>query len=97
VDTGLGGIDIAAVLERLAALGIGSVLAEGGGKLAASLIEAGAVDRIEWFRAPLVLGGDGRPAIGDLNFDVLAEAPRFKRVALRELGPDIWESYERVS
>jgi diaminohydroxyphosphoribosylaminopyrimidine deaminase / 5-amino-6-(5-phosphoribosylamino)uracil reductase len=97
VETGLGGIDIAAVLERLAALGIGSVLAEGGGRLAASLIAADAVDRVEWFRAPLVLGGDGRPAVADLTYDALAGAPRFKRVALRELGPDIWESYERVS
>ena len=96
VETGLGGVDMSAVLERLAALGIGSVLVEGGGKIAASLIAAGAVDRIEWFRAPLILGGDGRPAIADLTYDALADAPRFKRVALRELGPDVWESYERA-
>ncbi len=96
VETGAGGVDVAAVLERLSALGFGSVLAEGGGRLAASLIEAGAVDRIEWFRAPLVLGGDGRPALADLSYDALANAPRFKRVALRELGPDLWESYERA-
>ena len=96
VETGLGGIDMSAVLERLAALGIGSVLVEGGGKIAASLIVAGVVDRIEWFRAPLILGGDGRPAIADLTYDALADAPRFKRVALRELGPDVWESYERA-
>ena len=96
VETGLGGIDMSAVLERLAALGIGSVLVEGGGKIAASLIAADVVDRIEWFRAPLVLGGDGRPAIADLTYDALADAPRFKRVALRELGPDVWESYERT-
>lgn len=96
VETGAGGVDIAAVLERLAALGIGSVLAEGGGRIAASLVEAGVVDRIEWFRAPLVLGGDGRPALADLSYDALADAPRFKRVALRELGPDVWESYERA-
>jgi diaminohydroxyphosphoribosylaminopyrimidine deaminase/5-amino-6-(5-phosphoribosylamino)uracil reductase len=96
VETGLGGIDMSAVLERLAALGIGSVLVEGGGKIAASLIAANVVDRIEWFRASLVLGGDGRPAIADLTYDTLADAPRFKRVALRELGPDVWESYERA-
>jgi diaminohydroxyphosphoribosylaminopyrimidine deaminase / 5-amino-6-(5-phosphoribosylamino)uracil reductase len=96
VDTGVGGVDVAAVLERLAALGFGSVLAEGGGKIAASLVAAGVVDRIEWFRAPLLLGGDGRPALADLSYDALADAPRFKRVALRELGPDVWESYERA-
>ena len=96
VDAGAGGVDIAAVLERLAALGFGRVLVEGGGKIAASLINVGAVDRIEWFRAPIVLGGEGRPALADLSYDALADAPRFKRVAMRELGPDLWESYERV-
>lgn len=89
-------LDIGAVLERLSALGFASVLAEGGGKVAASLIAAGAVDRLEWFRAPIVLGGAGRPAIGDLAYDKLAEAPGWRRVALRELGPDLWESYERA-
>jgi diaminohydroxyphosphoribosylaminopyrimidine deaminase / 5-amino-6-(5-phosphoribosylamino)uracil reductase len=91
------GIDIAAVLARMVVLGIASVLAEGGGKLAASLITADAADRIEWFRAPLVLGAEGQPAVGALALAQLAGAPRYRRVALRELGPDVWESYERVS
>ena len=41
--------------------------------------------------------GIGRPGVAALALSSLAAAPRFKRVALRELGPDIWESYERVS
>lgn len=92
-----GGVDIGAVLARLNGLNFGSVLAEGGGKLAAALIAADVVGRIEWFRAPIVLGAEGRPAVAALAFAKLADAPRFRRVALRELGPDIWESYERVS
>jgi diaminohydroxyphosphoribosylaminopyrimidine deaminase/5-amino-6-(5-phosphoribosylamino)uracil reductase len=91
-----GKLDLTAVLARLAALGFSSVLAEGGGKVAASLIAAGAVDRIEWFRAPIVLGSAGRPAIAELAYAALAEAPKWRRVALRELGPDLWESYERA-
>jgi diaminohydroxyphosphoribosylaminopyrimidine deaminase/5-amino-6-(5-phosphoribosylamino)uracil reductase len=87
-------VEIAAVLARLAALGAARVLAEGGGVLAASLIAASAVDRLEWFRAPLLLGEEGRPAVAALALAGLAEAPRFRRVALRELGPDLWESYE---
>lgn len=74
-----------------------SVLVEGGGQLAASLIAAEVVDRLEWFRSPIVLGATGRPGVAALMFDTLAAAPSFRRVALRELGPDIWESYERVS
>lgn len=91
------GLDIAAVLARLDALKFASVLAEGGGKLAAALFAADAVNRIEWFRAPIVLGAEGRPAVAALVLARLGDAPRFERVALRELGPDIWESYERVS
>jgi diaminohydroxyphosphoribosylaminopyrimidine deaminase/5-amino-6-(5-phosphoribosylamino)uracil reductase len=78
-------------------LGTEDVLVEGGGKLAAALIALGAVDRIDWFRAPIVLGEEGRPAVAALALAKLADAPRFRRVALRELGPDIWESYERAS
>lgn len=91
------GVDIAAVLTRLGALGVQSVLAEGGGRIAAALIEADAVERLEWFRAPLVLGAAGRPAIADVAYADLANAPRWRRLALRELGSDLWESYERAS
>lgn len=91
-----GRIEIGAVLSRLEELGLVSVLAEGGGRLAASLIAADVVDRIEWFRAPLVLGAEGRPAVSVMALARLSDAPRYRRVALRELGPDVWESYERA-
>ena len=38
------------------------MMIEGGGQLAAAFMRAGLVDRIEWFRAPILLGGDGAPA-----------------------------------
>lgn len=91
------GIDADAALAAIKELGVERVLCEGGGQLAASLIAAEVVDRLQWFRAPIVLGGEGRPGVAALALTSLAAAPRFKRVALRELGPDIWESYERVS
>ena len=72
------------------------VLLEGGGQLAASFFRANLIDRIEWFRAPIVLGGEGKPAIAALELAKLADAPRFKRVAVREIGDDLWESYERT-
>lgn len=91
------GLSLIDVLEMLEAKDCESVLVEGGGRLAASLIAADVVDRIEWFRAPMVLGAEGRPAVAALALAKLADAPTYRRVALRELGPDIWESYERVS
>lgn len=93
-----GPVDVSLALQALSLdWKVGSVLVEGGGQLAASLIAADVVDRVEWFRAPIVLGAEGRPGVGALALSSLASAPTFRRVALRELGPDIWESYERVS
>jgi diaminohydroxyphosphoribosylaminopyrimidine deaminase/5-amino-6-(5-phosphoribosylamino)uracil reductase len=89
------GTDAEAALGLMLEHGIERVLCEGGGQLAASLIAAEVVDRIEWFRAPIVLGAEGRSGVAALALSSLADAPQFKRVALRELGPDIWESYER--
>jgi len=87
------------VLAALRALrrdhGVGRLLLEGGGILAAAAIKETCVDRIEWFRSPILIGGDGRPALAGLNVQWLQQAPRWRRVAVRELGPDLWESYER--
>jgi len=88
--------DLKASLEALETEGITSVLVEGGGQVAASFIRCELVDQIEWFRAPIVLGGEGRPAIGSLALTELAKAPRFKRVALEAVGDDLWERYERA-
>lgn len=96
VGRGPAGLDAETALRELARLGIESVLVEGGGQLAASLVATGVVDRLEWFRAPILLGAEGRPAVAALALARLAQAPTWRRVALRELGPDLWESYERA-
>jgi diaminohydroxyphosphoribosylaminopyrimidine deaminase/5-amino-6-(5-phosphoribosylamino)uracil reductase len=90
-----GRLDVAAVCADLAGQSIASLYVEGGGLVAASFLAADCVDRIEWFRAGLVLGGDGRPAIGPLGLSALADARRWRRVGVREVGPDLWERYER--
>ena len=73
-----------------------TVMIEAGAQIAASAIAAGLVDRIEWFRAPMVLGGDGLPVIAALGLETLDAAPIFKRTGIRERGADVQESYERI-
>lgn len=90
-----GSVDWTEALKRLSERGLNRILVEGGGVLAGALVSAGVVDRIEWFRAPILLGAEGRPCLGPLALTSLQDAPAFRRVALRELGPDLWESYER--
>ena len=91
------GVDLTAAMKILKENGVSTLLVEGGGTLAASFLRLDAIDVIEWFRAPLILGGDGRGAIGDLGLEDLSLAKRFDRIDLREVGDDIYERYERCS
>jgi diaminohydroxyphosphoribosylaminopyrimidine deaminase/5-amino-6-(5-phosphoribosylamino)uracil reductase len=53
------------------------------------------VDRISSYRAGLVLGGDGRSAVGELGFNRLDFAPRFNLVSARPLAGDTLETWAR--
>lgn len=87
--------ELKSVVQALAAEGLSDLFVEGGGQVAGSFLRCGLVDALEWFRAPIVIGGEGRPAIGALAIAVLAEAPRFRRVEVSVLGDDLWERYAR--
>jgi diaminohydroxyphosphoribosylaminopyrimidine deaminase / 5-amino-6-(5-phosphoribosylamino)uracil reductase len=86
--------DVAAALKILADNGVTRLLAEGGAHLAASLLRAGVVDRLEWFRAAGVIGGDGVPALAGFGLDQVGDMPRFIRRGASRLGDDVWERYE---
>lgn len=88
--------ELKTVVEVLASEGLDRLFVEGGGQVAASFIRCGLVDALEWFRAPVLVGGEGRPAVGALAVATLAEAPHFKRVEVREVGDDLWERYVRL-
>lgn len=87
----------AAALDLLAARGVARVMIEGGGEVAAAFLRAGLVDAVEWFRAPVLLGGEGRPCVAALSLAALADAPRFRRLAVEPLGDDLWERYEALA
>jgi diaminohydroxyphosphoribosylaminopyrimidine deaminase/5-amino-6-(5-phosphoribosylamino)uracil reductase len=82
------GLDLAALLGALAQRGVTRVMAEGGAGLAAALLRAGLVQRLAWFHAPGIIGGDGLPAVQPLPLDLLSAMPRFRRVASRPVGQD---------
>ena len=91
-----GHIDIAEALRALAARGITRVLCEGGGGIAAALLRWDLVDRLAWFHAPVVIGGDGVPAAEALGTTTLAVAPRFRRCSVEPVGEDVFETYART-
>mgnify|MGYP001081985209 CR=1 FL=1 len=66
-----------------------SLLLEGGGELAASALNAGVVDKIEFHYAPKILGGAGsRPVVGGPDPRTLTEAFAVNGMELVRLGPD---------
>ncbi|HEU4828872.1 MAG TPA: bifunctional diaminohydroxyphosphoribosylaminopyrimidine deaminase/5-amino-6-(5-phosphoribosylamino)uracil reductase RibD [Gemmatimonadales bacterium] len=80
--------DLAGALRTLDGLGIGSILVEGGGRLAGALVEDGAVDRFYWIQSPLLLGDAAVPAFAGLRTTPLASAGRWTVVERRSLGAD---------
>jgi diaminohydroxyphosphoribosylaminopyrimidine deaminase / 5-amino-6-(5-phosphoribosylamino)uracil reductase len=86
-----GETDLGKALQELGKRGITRLLVEGGATIATSMLRADLVDRLYWFRAPSVIGGDGLPALTDLGLATPSQAPRFARLALETVGEDVLE------
>jgi len=68
---------------------------EGGAGAAASFLKVNLVDRLEIYRAPIVIG-DGLPALTDFGLSSLAEAHgQWLLVEKRKFGPDVFEAFTR--
>jgi len=89
------GLDPQALLQALGAAGLTRVFCEGGGQFAASLMRAGLVDELIGFTAGVVLGGDGRAALGALGLEQLTEAPRYRLSETQVLDGDILHRWRR--
>ena len=88
-------LDPGALLKALGAQGLTRVFCEGGGSLAASLLQAGLVDQLIVFTAGLALGAEGHPGIGALGVQKMAEAPRLKLASQERVGDDIMSMWRR--
>jgi diaminohydroxyphosphoribosylaminopyrimidine deaminase/5-amino-6-(5-phosphoribosylamino)uracil reductase len=85
-----GFIDPEVALRHLASRGINSVLVEGGGQVHGSLLDAGLIDRIVAFVAPVIIGGAGAPSpIGGLGVPTMGDAPRLSDIDVRQCGDDV--------
>lgn len=90
-----GRIVIDGALSRLGEAGITRLLVEAGPRVTTSFIDAGFFDAVAWFRAPDVLGGDGKPAVAGMNVNELAHSVKMERIETIPLGRDILEIYRR--
>ncbi len=97
VPRGEVGVDLPKTLEALGARGITRLLVEGGASLAAALLRADLVDRIVWFHAPSVMGGDGWPAAQAFGTQHLSDMPRFVRDTVSPVGSDMMTCLRRAA
>ncbi len=83
-----GRVDLADLCAKLFALDVTSVLLEGGSELNGAFLDAGLVDRVAAFVAPLVIGGALAPTAAAGRGLQLPSARRLAGVAMRQLGQD---------
>ena len=88
-DEARGRPDLRAALDELWRREVTSILLEGGGTLAWSFFEEGAVDRVAWFVGPKLLGGRGASPLGGMGVAHMDEAIRLDAVRTEAVGQDL--------
>jgi diaminohydroxyphosphoribosylaminopyrimidine deaminase / 5-amino-6-(5-phosphoribosylamino)uracil reductase len=88
-----GNMNMHAAMKILGERGITRLMVEGGSRLVSSLMQGELVDRLDWFQAPKLIGGDGYPALAGLGVDTVDAAPGFELLEVLSLGEDTLQSY----
>jgi riboflavin-specific deaminase-like protein len=88
VDAGPRGVDLASALQTLRALGVGSLLVEGGSRVITSFFAEKLVDRLVVGIAPTIMGA-GIDAVGDLGVARVADSVRLTNRSVHQAGGDL--------
>ena len=84
-----GMVDLGMLLDELGRRGVVSLLVEGGGVLFGSLFDAGLVDKIYVFIAPLLIGGQGAASpVQGQGVSRVADAWLVERPRIQQIGSD---------
>ena len=92
-----GQIHIQSLVAQLGAMGITSLLIEGGSRVMASAFNSGIVDKALFFYAPKILGGDdGIPICRGPGPQLMKDCTRAKNIRVRRFNDDVMiEAYIR--
>lgn len=81
---------MASLLVQLGAMGISSLLIEGGSRVLASAFRAGIVDKVQFFYAPKILGGDdGVPICRGPGAEFMSQSVALKDISVHRFGDDV--------
>jgi diaminohydroxyphosphoribosylaminopyrimidine deaminase/5-amino-6-(5-phosphoribosylamino)uracil reductase len=89
VAAGAGGLDLEAVLARLAALECNEVLVEAGPTLAGEFLRAGLADEIVVYMAPVVLGSAARSLFNMPALERMCDRCEFEWRGVERIGDDL--------
>ena len=66
------------------------MLVEGGGGIAGAFIDAGMVNKVTFFVAPVIIGGrEALTAVGGVGAEKMASALRLEEVEITQCGSDV--------
>ncbi len=81
---------VRAALEQLGTMGVASALLEGGPHLAGAFLDAGEIDEVRLFLAPLLLGGSSaRDPLEGMGVERISEAMRALTCECERVGEDL--------
>ncbi|HEY4279564.1 MAG TPA: bifunctional diaminohydroxyphosphoribosylaminopyrimidine deaminase/5-amino-6-(5-phosphoribosylamino)uracil reductase RibD [Conexibacter sp.] len=81
---------VVSALDQLGSSGVGSILLEGGPRLAGAFLDAGEIDELRLFLAPLVLGGrTARDPLEGEGVETISEALRALTLDCDRVGDDL--------
>ena len=85
-----GHVDINDLMKKIGAMGIDSLLLEGGGTLNAAFLEAGCVDEVWAFIAPKIIGGeDAKTPVSGKGFDKMSDAIQLQNIDIQNINGDV--------
>jgi diaminohydroxyphosphoribosylaminopyrimidine deaminase/5-amino-6-(5-phosphoribosylamino)uracil reductase len=84
-----GRVDLKALLQYLGTRGIASVLVEGGATLSAALLQRRLVDKVLFFIAPKIIGGDGISVVGACGVESMEQVIRLQSLTGQGIGEDM--------
>jgi diaminohydroxyphosphoribosylaminopyrimidine deaminase / 5-amino-6-(5-phosphoribosylamino)uracil reductase len=83
------GRDTSAVLDELHRRKVQGLLIEGGAHVAGAFLRAGLVDKVSFFVAPLILGGDAMGAVVGVGAATVEDALKLQDVEITRHGRDV--------
>ena len=84
-----GRVNLDALCAVLGERGIASVLVEGGAVLTAALLRQRLIDKMVFFVAPKIIGGDGVSAFGPCGITTMEQAFSLRDLTSRQVGDDL--------